>query len=109
MRFAVCVEKNVSRFDIAMENSVLVRVLNRARHFGDYFRCLPHRHWRAAYYFIKLAALDKLHAEVTGTIALADFVDGHDACVIKTRGSCRFPAEPLQVRSASPLTKPENF
>src|ERR1700757_1443848 len=109
MRFAVCVEQNVSRFDVAMEDSVLVRVMDRARYFGDYFCRLPHGHWRTAYHFIKLAAFDELHAEVAGTIALAHFVDGNDARVIKTRGGCRFAAKALQVRSAGPLTKLKNF
>src|SRR5947199_2153972 len=109
MWFAVCVEQNVSRFDVTMKDSVLVREMNRACHFGDYFCRLPHRHWRTAYHVIKLAALDKLHAEVAGTITLAHFVDGNDACVIKTRGGCRFPAKALQVRSAGPLTNLKNF
>src|SRR5262249_48154841 len=109
MQFAVGVEQNVSRFDVAMENSVLVRVMDRARHFGDYFRRLSHRHWRAAYHFIKLAALDKFHAEVAGTITLAHFVDGNDACVIKTGSSCRFAAKTLQMRSACPLARADDF
>src|SRR5215510_15359 len=109
MRFAVCVEQNVSRFDVTMEDSVLVREMDRARHFGDCFGRLSHRHWRTAYNFIKLATLDKFHTEVAGTITLAHFVDGNDACMIKTRGGCRFPAKALQVRPAGPLANPKNF
>ena len=88
---------------------MLVRVMDSARHFGDYFRCLPHGHRRTAYHFIQLAAFDELHAEVAGTITLAHFVDGNDARVIKTRRGSGFPAKTLQVRSAGPLSKPKNF
>jgi hypothetical protein len=109
MRFAVRVEQNVSRLDVTMNDSMLVRVVDSARHFGHYFRRLPHRHWRTAYHFIKLAALDELHAEVAGAVTLAHFVDGNDARVIEARGGCRFPAKALQVRSTGPLTNPKNF
>ena len=35
MWFAFCVEQNVSRLDVAMQNAVLVRVMNSARQLGD--------------------------------------------------------------------------
>ena len=35
MRFALCIEQDVSRFDVAMQNAVLMRVMNGARHLGD--------------------------------------------------------------------------
>src|SRR5262249_46083164 len=41
MRFAACVEQKVSRLDVAMEDSVLVRMMDGARHLGDYFCRLP--------------------------------------------------------------------
>src|SRR2546421_10944087 len=106
MRFAVRVEQNVSRLNVAMEDSVFVCVMNRARYFGDYFRRLSHRHWRTANHFIKLAAFDELHAEVAGAVTLAHFVDGNDARVIKTCGGCRSPCllrkSPPEVTPAQP-------
>src|SRR6266496_4785316 len=38
MWFALSIKQNVSRFDVAMQDVVLVSVMNSARHFGDYFR-----------------------------------------------------------------------
>ena len=35
MRFAFCIEQNVSRLDVAMQNAVLMRVVNGARDLGD--------------------------------------------------------------------------
>src|SRR6266540_4070467 len=41
MRFALLVQQNVSRLDVAMQNPVLMRVVNGACHFGDEFSRLP--------------------------------------------------------------------
>ena len=35
VRFAFCIEENVSRFDVAMQNAVFMRVMHRARHLRD--------------------------------------------------------------------------
>jgi hypothetical protein len=72
MQFTVCVEQNVSQFDVTMKDSVLVRIVDSARHFGDYLRGLPHRHWRTAYHFIKLSAPRVKALQVTSTGPLAN-------------------------------------
>ena len=79
MRFAFCIQQNVSRLDVAMQNAVFMRVMHCARHLRDEFRRLPERHRRVCYYFVKLAAFDELHAEVAVAITLAYLVDGDDA------------------------------
>ena len=105
MRFAFYIEQDVSRLNVSMHNPVLMRVMHGARHLRDEFRRLPDRHRLAPDHFIKLAAFNKLHAEVTGAIALAHLVDGNDARVIEAGGSFRLPAKALQVGFARPLTK----
>jgi hypothetical protein len=35
MRFASAVKQDVSRFDVAMQNAMFVRVMNSARNLGD--------------------------------------------------------------------------
>ena len=35
MRFAFCIEQNVSRFDVTMQNAVFMRVMNSARDLRD--------------------------------------------------------------------------
>src|SRR6266545_7095130 len=109
MRFAVCIEQNVSRFNVAMQNTVFVRVMNRSGYLCDQFRCLPDRHRRLSDYFIKLAAFDELHAEIAGAITLAHLVNRHDAWMIEASCGFRFPAEALQVRFGRPLTKTNDF
>jgi hypothetical protein len=59
---------------------------------------LPDRHRLASHYFVKLAAFDQLHAEVTLAIALADFVDGNNAWMFEAGSSFRFPAKALRAR-----------
>ena len=71
----------------------------------DQFRCLPNRSRLALDHFVKLASFDELHAEITGAIALAHFIDGNDARVIETGSGFGFAAKALQVRLARPLTK----
>jgi hypothetical protein len=34
MRFAFCVEQDIARLDVAMQDSVLMRVIKRARQLG---------------------------------------------------------------------------
>src|SRR5215831_12666580 len=109
MRFVFCIEQNVSRFDVAMENSVLVRVVDRTRHLGDYFSRLSNRHRLSPDYLVKLAALDKSHAEVAGAVALAYLIDGDDARMIEARGCQGFAPKAFQVGSARPLTEANDF
>ena len=109
MRFAFCIEQNVSWLDVPMKNPVLMRVMNGASYLCDQFRRLPDRHRLAPDYFVKLAAFDEFHAEVAGAIALAHLVDGNDARMIETGGSFGFPAKTFQVRFARPLTKANDF
>src|SRR5215510_650553 len=99
MRFAVGIEQNVSRFDVAMEDTMFVRVMQGARKLRDHLRRLANRHRRPAYYLIKLTALDEFHAEIAGTITFAHIVDGNDVWMIETGGSLRFAAKALQMRS----------
>jgi hypothetical protein len=56
-----------------------------------------------------LSTFDEFHAEVTGAITFADFVDGDDAGVIKAGRRFRFPTKPLQVPSSRPMTKANHF
>src|SRR5215831_19493449 len=109
MRFALSIQQNVSRFDVTVQNSVFMRVMHNARDFRDEFHRLPHRHWRAPNDFIKLPAFNEFHAEITGAIAFAYFVDWNDAGMIETCDGLRFPTETFHVRFAGPLTKVNDF
>jgi hypothetical protein len=82
MRFAFCVQQNVSGFDIAMQDAVLMRIVHRPRQFGDQFSCVTDRHRFALRDGIELAALHQTHAEVTGAVALSDFVNRDDIRMI---------------------------
>ena len=109
MRFAFCVQQNVSGFDVSMQNAVFMRVMNGARHFGDQFHRLPDRHRRALDYFVELTAFDKLHAEVACAVALAHFVDRDNARMIETGGGFCFQTKALEVRFGGPLAETNDF
>src|SRR5437667_990799 len=109
MRIAFCIQQDVPRFDVTMENSMFMRVMHGASYFRNQFRGLSDRHRRALGYFIQLPAFDELHAEITRAIALTDFVNGDDARMIEACGGFGLPAKPFQMRFARPLTKADYF
>src|ERR1044072_1886035 len=109
MRFAVCIEQNVSRLDVAMQNAVFMGVVHRAGQLGDQLDCAPDGYGLAADYFVKLAGFDKVHAEVALAIPLAYLVDWHDALMIQTGGSFGFPAKAFKVRFLGPIARADHF
>src|SRR6476469_2035862 len=109
MRFTSFIHENVSRLDVAMQNTVFMRVMDSTRYLGDEFHGLTNRHRRALNYFVKLAAFDKLHAEVALPIALAHLVDWDDARMVKARRGLGFQTEALDMRFGGPLPKANDF
>jgi hypothetical protein len=79
--------------------------MHSARDFRDEFHRLPDRPGGAPDYFIKLAAFDEFHAEVTRPVAFAHFVYRDNARMFEARGSFGFKAKALYVHFARPLTK----
>jgi hypothetical protein len=96
-------------FDVAMKDAALVRVVHGAHYLGDQFCRLPDRHRRLFNYFVKLAAFDKLHAEVARAVALAYFMDWNDTGMLQASRSFGFKAKALQVCFGRPLTKANNL
>src|SRR5438552_7581466 len=56
-----------------------------------------------------MPTFDEFHAEVTGAIALADFVNGDNAWMLKTGGGFRFATETLQMRFGRPVPQADDF
>src|SRR5438105_2146246 len=83
MWFALCVEQDVPGFDVSMEDTALMRIMNGPGQLGDQFRCMTDRHGFALGDGIELAAVHQSHAEVTGAIALADFINWNDARMVE--------------------------
>src|SRR5439155_16058208 len=83
LRFAFCIEQNIPRFNISMQNPVFVRVMHSARDLCDQFRRLPDRYRRALDYLVKLTAFYELHAAVTSAFALAALVAWNYARIVE--------------------------
>src|SRR5262249_13509817 len=98
MRFAFGVEQDVSRFNVAMKDSMLVRIMNSAGQFRDEFRCAPDWHRFAFDNFIQLAAFHQAHAEVAATAALTDFMNRNDEWMVQAGGSFCLEAKALELR-----------
>ena len=93
-RLTVAVEQNVTRFQIAMEDALPMRILHRARHLRqqthDFARVIAQRRPN----FLQAAARCVLHAEEgDAVLALPHFVDGQNIRVIEARRGFRFPPE----------------
>src|SRR5438105_3319236 len=109
MRFTVLIEQNIPWLDVTVQNAVLMRVMNGARHFRNKFHCAPNRHRLTSRYFVKLAAFDELHAEVALAIALADLVNGNNAWMFEAGSSFRLSAKALQMRLGRPRAQANHF
>ena len=104
MWFAFCVEQDVSGFDVSMEDTALMRIMNCPGQLGDQFRCVTERHGFALRDGIELAALHQSHAEVTGAIALSRlFVNGDNTWMFETGGSFCLKTETLEMRFPWPI------
>ena len=94
-RFAAAVEQNVSGLQVAMQDSLHMRVLHGARDLGHQ-RDDPTRIFaKGSRRILQTSAGGKLHAEERqAVVALADFVDRQDVWMIQARGGFRFTSEP---------------
>src|SRR6266481_7235511 len=109
MRFALSIKQDVSRFNVAMENSMFMRVVDSACDLRDQFHRAPNRYRLAPGHFIKLATFDEFHAEVARAVTLTDFVDRNDTGMLQTGGGFCFKAKAFQGRFARPLAKANDF
>ena len=109
MRFALDVEQNISRLDIAMNDSALMRVVRGAGEARDDLHRAPQRQRFAPNELIELSAFDELHAVKAGAVVFADIVDRHDPRVLQTGGRLGFAAETFQMRLARPMSQPDNL
>ena len=109
MRIAFCVDQDVAGFDVSMEDAVFMGVVNCAGQLGDQLRCVTDRHRFALRNGIELATVHESHAEVTGAVALPDFVNRDDARMVQAGSGFRFAAEALQMRFRGPMSQTDNF
>jgi hypothetical protein len=109
MWFAFGIEQDVPRFDVAMKNAVLVRVVNCSRHLDNQFDGATQRHRFTSDDCVKLAAFDEFHAEVAGAIALADLVDRNDSRMLQLRCRFGFTTKTLQMRFGGPMAQADHF
>src|SRR5882672_1792544 len=83
--------------------------MNSASQLRDQFHCTANRHRLALDHFVKLAALDEIHAEIAATIALAHFVDWNDAWMLKAGCGFSFATKALQMCVRSPRAQADHF
>src|SRR5262249_2471730 len=92
-----------------MQYPVFMRVLHSAGQLRDEFHRVSDRDRSLPDYFVKLPALDEIHAEVAATIALPDFMNGNDEWMIEAGSGFRFSPKALQMRLSSPRSQANYF
>ena len=96
-RFAPPIQQNISRFQIAMQNALLMRVLHRSRNLGHQSHCAPWLMAQSRSCIQQTAATSKLHAEERQPIlALAHFVNWQNVRMIEARCGLRLAPETRQ-------------
>ena len=95
VRFAGGIEKDISRLQIAMQNSVLVRKRDRACKLRGQCRCLARFVAIAVDSCRERSAIRELHAIKRRAVVFANGVNRENAFVVKTRGRFRFGPESL--------------
>ena len=93
-RFAVSIEQNIRRFEIAMQDASDMCVLYRARHPGHQRRGTARLAPESRSGFDQAAASGKLHTEKRELVfALAHFINGQDIWMVEVSGRLRFAPE----------------
>jgi hypothetical protein len=82
---------------------------NCAGQLGDQFCCLTDRYRFALRDGIELAALHESHAEVTGAVALPDFVNRDDARMVQAGGGFCFETKAFHVCFCRPVRETNHF
>ena len=94
MHVPVPIEEEVRRLDVAMNHSVLVRVVERTRRLLEPPQGLVPRHDTAPKTLVDGAAGDVLHDDERSSTVLGDVEDGHDVrCVREACGRESLAAE----------------
>jgi len=89
------INENIGRFEVAMEYSFLMCVMNGLGNRLKIPGCAPRRKRFGPYQLGKTPPLHKIHREVILSFGLADFVNGHDIRVLKACSRGGLLPEPL--------------
>jgi len=89
-------DKNVRRFDVAMNDSLGVRGIERVGDFDGKIEDAPGFHGPAADHVLDVLAFQAFHGNESLAIFLADVIDRTDIRVIQSGGGLGFAPEPAQ-------------
>src|SRR5262249_25685422 len=96
VRLTLVVDENVRGFQVPMQDSPLVGVVNSARDAGDELGRSRRVSGVISQNLVKTGALNQLHGEVVLALELAQLVEGHDQGMVEVSNGLGLVAEPLQ-------------
>ena len=102
-------EENVGRFQVAVNDTALVRELNGDGERGDQFRGPARVRQRTGELLREGSALDQFHREVRPPLVLADLVDRHDVRVPQRRRGLDLALESCPLLRAGVAAREEHL
>ncbi len=98
------VDQKVRRFDVAMDQTHIVRMLQTFRRLADIVRrYLIRQRPLFANYGLKIRSVDKLHHQIVSVFLIIDVECLNDIGMRKRRNRFRFLLEPLKIRVIAEL------
>src|SRR5262245_14361250 len=94
-RLAVGIEKNVGRFEVAMDDTVLMGVVHRRGDSSHQLSGPAGRERLLAGQVPQMPAFDVVHRKILPSFVFSDFVNGHDVRMMQVGGGLSFDAETL--------------
>ncbi len=83
---AVPIQEDVARFQVTMDHTPAVSVLNRLSHLGHQRGCIARRQGPLGQTLREALALDKGHGEIMLAVVLADLKDPHNPRMVEVGG-----------------------
>ena len=106
------VHENIGRFQIAMQNALLVGIMNglgEGLHPAGDAPKIDFRTRRLLDQSSEVLSFDVVHREIMLSGVLPDFVDGHNVRVLQIGGRLGFGKEPLHAGGARELSGEDHF
>ena len=103
-RFAERIDQDIGRFEVAVQNALLMGILNRFGQGLEIGRRPLGGEGASGLQLGKVGAFHKIHGKVADSLVLADLVNGHNVGVLQSGGRGGLGAEPADVFRAGELT-----
>src|SRR5262245_17561951 len=93
------------RFEVTVDDAVIVSMLHRLRRQANQSRGLARREWSFLHEPLQRAPGDEAHREKVLAVNLSDFIDGDDVGMVERGGSAGFSLKAFDGVARAQLTR----